>query len=138
GQPYTPSPSNCGGQGQPVCHFDGCTAEAVSSGNHKVVLTALHCVSGHDDFAFAPGYFGGVIGSCTSTSAGSSAAFACGTAPYGIWCAQSPSLDSTCGQTGGVALTSPIGCCEPANDFAFLSMEPSLRGCPSGSPTLGG
>jgi hypothetical protein len=81
--------------------FASCTAEAVQSGNHRVVLTAGHCVYGARDFAFAPGYFGPL---CPSAPSGSSSAFSCGTAPYGIWCAKSTlASDPGCGNTPGPA-----------------------------------
>jgi hypothetical protein len=81
--------------------YGRCTAEAVQSGNHRVVLTAGHCVYGARDFAFAPGYFGPF---CKSAPSGSSSAFSCGTAPYGIWCAKSTlASDPGCGNTSGTA-----------------------------------
>jgi hypothetical protein len=129
-----PTPPGCGGTTGIECNFDKCIAEAVSSNNHKVVLTARHCVAGKDDFAFAPGYFG-PLGGCVSTSPvpGISSAFTCGTATYGIWCAGTPLSDSICGQTPLVeAVPTDGACCGNDNDFAFLAMEPSsVRGCPN-------
>ncbi len=115
--------------------FNGCTAEAVSSNNHLVVLTAGHCVLAppQDDFAFAPGYFGADIAKCSAPPnlVGSSAAFYCGTTPYGIWCEMSPAIDTLCGPTNGRTYTSPRCCADPTYDFAFLTVGPSLStGCP--------
>jgi len=121
GQPFTPG------------HFEGCTAEAVSSNNHLVVLTAGHCVVNKDDFAFAPGYFGADLATCSAPSnlVGSSAAFYCGTTPYGIWCEMSPAIDTDCGPTAGRTYTDPRCCDDANNDFAFLTVVPSVyTGCP--------
>jgi uncharacterized repeat protein (TIGR01451 family) len=74
--------------------FDACTAEVVQSGNHRVLLTAGHCVTANgalfDDFAFAPGYFGPDCFVQGTQARSSSEFFGCGGyAPYGIWCALS-------------------------------------------------
>ena len=99
--------------------YSKCTAEAVQSGNQRVILTAAHCV-GSDDFVFAPGYFGPI---CGSTPAGTSSAFACGTAPYGLWCVKSSATsDPGCGNTSGTVMPMP----NPSfyTDFAFIVTTP--------------
>jgi len=96
--------------------YDHCNAAVVQSANHRVLLTAGHCLTDVDpttgkmvrfnDLAFAPGYFGP---SCPATPAihGTSDFFGCGgTTPYGIWCALNDPLDksvsdSKCGNTAG-------------------------------------
>jgi hypothetical protein len=107
--------------------FDKCTAAAVRSENHSVVLTAGHCVdSGATDIAFAPGYYGADVGSCGSRSQGSSSVFRCGTTPYGVWCAKSrAAADPGCGTTSGaVRLDSNFGRDPHKWDFAYIAFAP--------------
>jgi hypothetical protein len=128
------------GKPPPDGPYEGCVAQAVQGKNHRVVLTAGHCVEGADDFAFAPGYFGAGLGQCGSPAGGSSSFFSCGTAPpYGIWCAKTKattgrSPDPLCGTTTSrSSVEVSKECCGP-EDFAFLAMAPSSKGCPTGAP----
>ena len=116
--------------------YASCVAEAVQSGNHRVVLSAGHCIKGATDFAFAPGYFG----SFPCHGPGGSSSFFCPSAtPYGIWCAETrasggASPDPECGTTTSrsTAVVSPQCCATQYSDFGFIDMASSTQGCPTG------
>ncbi|MHA7168099.1 hypothetical protein ACX801_08040 [Arthrobacter bambusae] len=116
------------GSPNPDGPYAECTAEAVQSGNQRVILTAGHCVDpGYNDFAFAPGYFGSLCSDGKGNAPdGASSAFNCGTAPYGIWCVKSSATsDPGCGNTSGTTKRVPTFTKNPnTEDFGFIVTTP--------------
>lgn len=110
-----------------------CTATALRSKTHEIILTAGHCAFGNVDspqtahhyytnFAFAPGYVGPLAGydgplnggpfpQCHTQATAPDAQFNCGVTPYGVWHAKR------------VALKAPWLEDEGNFDYAYLLME---------------
>ena len=155
-------------RGAPTGVFSNCTAEVVHSRNHSVLISAAHCLTNEDlpfrgrsyhwwwyDFAFAPGYFGPLCKVKTGMQ-GASQYFGCGgTAPYGVWCADSSShpfrsrglyfdADPGCGNTPGPVKALTGASTNPDEDFAIGLMAPNhpaprlklKAGCPTRASTL--
>jgi hypothetical protein len=119
--------------------FNQCTAEAVQSGNHRVVQTAGHCLQGANgplnDIVFAPGYFGptcpgdALKGSSSLLNGPWQPKGACpngGTAPYGIWCVDSSmAKDPGCGTTPGKPkISGNFGKHPNTEDFGYIVTTP--------------